>query len=245
MDVAISGDRGSCLTAELGVGTYLFAVAHGFGQVEGQAIAPAVLARLREDFERRARGDRLRRSQRRSRGIPTLLTTAFERVNDEVHARTASHEDYVTAGCSLTGVVLLDDRAYLAHVGSTAAYLARDGYVVSLTKNDAFECDGLPVLTRAVGVAPTVEVAVCSFSMNEGDALVLSGRRLREADERRRLAECLLGLQNAHANEQLLVVRYAPAEPAQVNAPAKPHHFSPIVTGVVATLFFYAMLCMH
>jgi serine/threonine protein phosphatase PrpC len=244
MDVAISGDRSSCLTAQLGVGTYLFAVAHGFGQVEGQPVAPAVLGRLREEFERRARGDRLRRSQRRSRGIPMLLSTAFEHVNDEVHARTASHEDYVTAGCSLTGVVLLDERAYLAHVGSTAAYLARDGYVVSLTKNDAFESEGLPVLTRAVGVAPTVEVAVCSFSLNEGDALVLSGRRLREAEERRRLAECLSGAHH-DPNEQLLVVRYMPAETPQVNGPAKPHHFSPLYTGVLATIFFYALLCLH
>jgi serine/threonine protein phosphatase PrpC len=245
MDVAISGDRGSCLTAELGLGTYLFAVAHGFGHVEGQPIAPAVLGRLRSEFERYTRGDRLRRSQRRSRGIPTLLTSAFERVNDEVHARTASHEDYVTAGCSLTGVVMLDDRAYLAHVGSTAAYLSRDGYVVSLTKNDAFESDGLPVLTRAVGVAPTVEVAVCSFSLNEGDALVLSGRRLREADERRRVAECVSGAHSATANEQLLVVRYTPNETAQVNVPVKTHHFSPVYTGVLATIFFYALLCLH
>lgn len=245
MDVAISGDRGSCLTAELGVGTYLFAVAHGFGQVEGQPIAPAVLGRLRDDFERRAKGDRLRRMQRRSRGIPAMLTNAFERVNDEVHARTASHEDYVTAGCSLTGVVLLDDRAYLAHVGSTAAYLARDGYVVSLTKNDTFEGEGLPVLTRAVGVAPAVEVAVCSFSINSGDALVLSGRRLREADERRRLAECLLGAHSESANEQLLVVRYTPNETAQVPSSQKPHHYNEIVTGVLATIVFYVLLCLH
>lgn len=245
MDVAISGDRGSCLTAELGIGTYLFAVAHGFGEVEGQPIAPAVLARLREDFEHRARGDRLRRTQRRSRGIPAMLSGAFERVNDEVHARTASHEDYVTAGCSLTGVVLLDDRAYLAHVGSTAAYLARDGYVVSLTKNDTFEGEGLPVLTRAVGVAPTVEVAVCSFSMNEGDALVLSGRRLRETEERRRISDCLIAAQDGSANEQLLVVRYTPAETAQVPQPPKAHHVHPFFTGVFATIVFYALLCLH
>jgi hypothetical protein len=245
MDVAISGDRGCCLTAELGIGTYLFAVAHGFGEVEGRPIAPAVLARLREDFERRARGDRLRKSLRRARGIAAMLSTAFERVNDEVHARTASHEDYVTAGCSLTGVVLLDDRAYLAHVGSTAAYLARDGYVVPLTKNDAFEGDGLPVLTRAVGVAPTVEVAVCSFSLNEGDALVLSGRRLREAEERRRLSECLSAMQDGSVHEQLLVVRYAPAETAQVPAAKKPHHAHSLFTGVLATIVFYALLCLH
>lgn len=246
MDVAISGDRSSCLTAELGPGTYLFAVAHGFGHVEGQPIAPAVLGRLRDDFERHARGERLRRIQKRSRGVPSALTGAFERVNDEVHARTASHEDYVTAGCSLTGVVLMDDRAYLAHVGSTAAYLARDGYVVSLTKYDAFETDRLPVLTRAVGVAPSVEVAVCSFALSEGDALVLSGRRLREADERHKLAECLVhGSQQVGGGEQLLVVRYTPSEAAQVPLPPKTHHRNALFMGVMATVLFYALLCLH
>jgi hypothetical protein len=133
----------------------------------------------------------------------------------------------------------------LAHVGSTAAYLSRDGYVVSLTKNDTFEGDGLPVLTRAVGVAPTVEVAVCSFSLNEGDALVLSGRRLREAEERRRLSECLAGAENGSSNEQLLVVHYTPPATAQVPVSEKPHHVHPLFTGVVATLVFYALLCLH
>lgn len=246
MDVAISGDRSSCLTQDLGPGAYLFAVAHGFGRVEGEPIAPVVLSRLRDDFERRARGDRLRRRQRRAKGISAALTGAFERVNDDVHARTASHEDFVTAGCSLTGVVLLDDRAYLAHVGSTAAYLARDGYVVSLTKNDAFESEALPVLTRALGAAPSLEVAVCSFAMNEGDALVLSGRRLRETDERRRLAESLAyGAQGPDSGEQMLVVRYAPGETPQGAGAAQAHHFNTIFTGVLATVLFYIMLCIR
>jgi len=246
MDVAISGDRSSCLTQELGAGAYLFAVAHGFGNVEGEPIAPAVLARLRDDFERRSAGERLRRRQKRSKGVAGALSGALERVNDEVHARTASHEDFVTAGCSLTGVVLLDDRAYLAHVGSTAAYLARDGYIVSLTKNDAFEGDGLPVLTRALGAAPTVEVASCSFAMNEGDALVLCGRRLRETDERRRLAESLsYGSQNAHGGEQMLVVRYAPPAAEPGTQEFESHRLNTVITGILATFLFYVMLCIR
>lgn len=245
MDVAISGDRGSCLTADLGQGAYLFAVAHGFGQVEGRDVSHAVLARLRGEFERHGRGEKLRRKQRRSSGAAGLLSSAFERVNDEIHARTASHEDFVTAACSLTGIVLLDERAYLAHVGSTAAYLARDGYVVSLTKNEAFECDNSRVLTRAIGMSPSVEVAVCSFSLNEGDSLVLSGRRLRENDERRRLAEALTSSEQSVTGEQLLVVKYTPPENAQVPAISGTHHLNGAFAGVFATIVFYILLCLH
>jgi serine/threonine protein phosphatase PrpC len=245
MDVAISGDRATCLTQELAPETYLFAVANGFGSVEGQPVARAVLARLRNEFERRSRGDRLRRAEQRGKGISASLLGAFARVNEDMHARTASHDDYVTAACSVTGVLLVKERAYLAHVGSTAAYLARDGYVVSLTKNDAFEAEGMPVLTRALVSASTVEVAVCSFALNEGDALVLAGRRLRESDDRRRLAESLIHGTHASAGDQLLVVRYAPAREPEVPEEAKSHTFATVLTGVLATIVFYALLCIR
>jgi|SRR5579884_264890 len=244
MDVAITGDRASCLTQELAPETYLFAVANGFGTVEGQPVARAVLARLRNEFERRSRGDRLRRAEQRGKGISSSLLGAFARVNEDMHARTASHDDYVTAACSVTGVLLVKERAYLAHVGSTAAYLARDGYVVSLTKNDSFEGDRMPVLTRALVSAPTVEVAVCSFSLNEGDALVLAGRRLRESDDRRRLAESLMHGIHAGGGDQLLVVRYTPAADSEGPEEPKSHTWSTVLTGVLATIVFYALLCI-
>jgi len=37
MDVAIRGDRASCLTLQLGANAWLFAVARGFGTIDGMA----------------------------------------------------------------------------------------------------------------------------------------------------------------------------------------------------------------
>ncbi len=174
------------------------------------------------------------------------MTTAFCRVNDEVHARTASHEDYVTAGCSATAVLLVDNRAFLAHAGSTGAYLARDGYVVSLTKHDAFEGHGsVPILTRAIGIAPSIDVAACSFTLSGGDTLVLTGHRLRENEERRKLAECLAYGGDGTAGEQMLVVRFQPDEPGQVSPAAESHSAQSVVMGVLATIVLYAMLCIQ
>ncbi|HKU68244.1 MAG TPA: hypothetical protein VJP85_10750 [Candidatus Baltobacteraceae bacterium] len=237
MNVAISGDRGSCVTQPLAPQTYLFAIAHGFGSVEGEPIAANVLERLRGDMQRRVR---------RAKNPKNLLANALCRVNDEIHARTASHEDYVTAGCSATAVLLIENRAFLAHAGSTGAYLARDGYVVSLTKNDAFEIEGtVPILTRAIGVAPTIDVAACSFTLNEGDTLVLTGRRLHEADERRRLAECLNSGAQGAAGEQMVIVRFAPEDYEQVPQPVRSHSVRSVVIGAFATIAFYAMLCIR
>lgn len=244
MDVAISGDSALCLSKQLAPEMYLFAVANGFGTVEGQPVARAVLASLRNEFEHRSRAVRLRRAEQRGKGLTSSLVGAFARVNEDMHARTASHEDYVTAGCSVTGVLLFKDRAYLAHVGSTAAYLARDGHVVALTNNDAFETAAAPILTRAMVAAPTVDVAVFDFSLNEGDALVLTGRRLHEVDDRRRLADSLALGAHAAAGDQLLVVRYAPSTQPEVPDAPKSHTLTTVFTGVVATIVFYALLCL-
>lgn len=236
MNVAVSGDRSSCLTQRLAPQTYLFAVANGFGRVEGEPIAPNVLQRLHDETHRRAR---------RRKNAKNLLTAAFARVNDEVHARTASHEDYVTAGCSATAVLLVDNRAYLAHAGSTGAYLLRDGYIVSLTKSDAFEAEGgAPVLTSAIGVAPVIDAAACTFTLDEGDTLILTGRRLREAEERRRLAECLTYGTEMLGGDQVVIVRFQPDEIEQVPEQAKSHPAHSVAVGVLATVLFYVMLCI-
>lgn len=244
MHVAINGDKAAFLSQRLAPGTHLVAVANGFGDFDGQPVAPAALARIRVEFERRSKGDRLRRHLGRAKAITNAMTAALTRVNAALHLRSASHEDYVTAACSLTAAVLIDERVFLSHVGSTAAYLARDGYVVSLTKTDAFDGEGMPVLTQALGVAPAVDCSVCSFKLGEGDTLILARRAARDADERRALSEALIyGQERAEAG-QLLVVKYASGEQSSALAPAA-LGIAPVVTGVLATVLFYAMLCIR
>ncbi|HTU80729.1 MAG TPA: hypothetical protein VMF61_01280, partial [Candidatus Acidoferrales bacterium] len=62
MDVAIRGDRASCLTMQLGPRTWFLAVSRGFGTVDGLPIERALLARIRNECERRLRGERFRRA---------------------------------------------------------------------------------------------------------------------------------------------------------------------------------------
>lgn len=248
MNIAVSGNRGSCLSQRLSEGTYLVAVANGFGRIAGEGIAPLALSRLRAEIEGRIRRGLLRRSSLRTRSVTTALASVFAKINADLHARSTSHDDYVTAGCSMTAGLLIGDRAYLAHVGTTAAYLARGGYAVALTKTDAFDAEGaLPVLTRALGANTSIETGVCAFALSDGDSLVLTGHRLREPQDRRRLAECLsYGAQSGASGDQMLVIRYEGPERDAQGATRRAAHFAPsVLTGILGTMLFYALLCIR
>lgn len=217
MNVAVTGDRGCCLSERLSDESYLFAVATGFGRIDGEPAASFALKNLRS---------RIQRAQK-SRNVASMLKSVIARINDELHARSASHEDYVTAGVSISAVLLLRERAYLAHVGSTAAYLARGGSVTALTKNDAFSDElGRPVLIRALGLTRTLDVAVSALALAAGDALVLAEHELPARAER-------------------LVITFSGAREAEVPEHAGAHTVQSILTGVLATALFYAMLSIR
>ncbi|MBV8489686.1 MAG: hypothetical protein JO199_04075 [Candidatus Eremiobacteraeota bacterium] len=205
MDVAIRGDRASCLTMQLGPRTWFLAVSRGFGTVDGMPIERALLARTRAEFERRLRGERFRRAVDRSHAAATAVLAALARVNGDIYARNAGHEDYVTAAASLTAALIVRGRAYVLHAGGTAAYLAHGGEVVALSGDDTFEETATPLIARALGIAPTLDVAVSSVVLDEGDVIVLVGRRVRGEVDRRALVE---HVESADLSEHVVVARF-------------------------------------
>lgn len=205
MTLAIRGDRASCLSLQLAPRTWLLAVASGFGSIGGLATEAALLARLRAECERRVRSARFRRAIDRQQTAATAMLALLTRVNGDLYAGTASHEDYVTAAASLTAVVIVHGYAYAMHAGATAAYLARDGEIVSLTRDDVFDEVSRPLLVRALAVAPVLDVTISSAILAPGDAIVLVGRRLRDAAERRAL---LGNLDASDPGEHVLVARF-------------------------------------
>ena len=158
-------------------GTWLLAVARGFGQVGGTPTESALLARLRAECQRRMRSPRFRRAIDRPQAAATALLAILARVNGALYASTASHDDYVTAASSLTAVLVVQGVAYVIHAGATAAYLARAGDVVPLCEDDAMDDRPVAVLARAFAVAPVLDVVVTNARLVPGDAIVLLGRR--------------------------------------------------------------------
>ncbi|HEY2475263.1 MAG TPA: hypothetical protein VGI19_10725 [Candidatus Cybelea sp.] len=204
MTLAIRGDRTSCLSLQLGPGTWLLAVSRGFGQIGGVPTETALLARLRLECQRRMRSARFRRAIDRPQAAATAMLAILGRVNGALYASTASHDDYVTAAASLTAVVVVQRFAYVIHAGATAAYLARDGEITPLCVDDGLD-EQIAVLSRAFATAPALDVSVTNTRLALGDAIVLLGRRVAGEAE---LRELLRRLEESEPAEQILVARF-------------------------------------
>lgn len=199
------GDRASCLTIQLGPRTWLLAVTRGFGSVDGIPTERALLAQLRAECERRLRRERFRRAVDRPPAAATAVLAALARANAEIHGRTPGHDDYVTAACSLTAVLIVRGHAYVMHCGGTAAYLAHGNDVIPLSGDDTFDDAGLPVLARALGTSTGLDVAVSSVLLDAGDIVILVSRRLPAGLDRQSLAA---HVESADPAEQVLVARF-------------------------------------
>jgi serine/threonine protein phosphatase PrpC len=161
-------------------GVVLLAVAEGFGSVRGQA-APLVAAlAIRDALRHRVRPD--------GRDARAALLAAFASANARVFAQSGSHDDFVASGSSLSAALIVGDRAHIAHVGATRAYLGRDGALTALTTDDELTGDAwtsartnVPteaiignVLTRTLGTQATLDATVTNVRLMHGDALVLA-----------------------------------------------------------------------
>lgn len=225
MDVAIRGDRASCLTMQLGARTWLLAVTRGFGAVDGIPTERALLSRLRAECERRLRSERFRRAVDRPHAAATAMLAALARVNGELFSRTAGHDDYVTAASSLTAALIVRGHAYVLHCGGTAAYLAHRGDVSALTSDDTFDDAALPLLARALGTTATLDVTVTSVMLDEGDIVVLLGHRVPGDVDRRAL---IAHVETADPVEHVLVARFERDDALDDGLPA-PRRAHPIL----------------
>jgi hypothetical protein len=105
----------------------------------------------------------------------------------------------------MTAVLIVRGRAYVLHSGGTAAYLAHRGDVVALSGDDTFDEAPTTLLSRALGTTPSLDVAVTSVTLDEGDVIVLVGRRVRGEIDRRAL---ISHVETADPSEHVLVARF-------------------------------------
>ncbi len=127
-------------------------------------------------------------------GLPLPLRSlkfAVREVNRRIYSKSNEDAKYQGMGSTLSALWLRDDRAYIAHVGDSRAYLIRKGLAQQLTKDhtslsekefnqpvdmETYE-DYAPLseheLTRALGVNLDVQVQLASGSPRSGDFLVL------------------------------------------------------------------------
>lgn len=118
------------------------------------------------------------------------LETAVRAANWVIWDRASGKSELSGMGTTICAAGLLDDgRLALVHVGDTRAYLWRDGELHQLTEDHTVTADlvrrgeltdeAAPrhphygILTRALGVAPDIEIDSASHSVVTGDRLVI------------------------------------------------------------------------
>jgi protein phosphatase len=158
------------------------------------------------------------------------LASAVRLANQTIYQEALSCQDYAGMGTTVVSVLLSENVLSIAHVGDSRLYLMRDGSLHPLTSDhslvaEQIRCGVLDsreatcvahkhVLTRAVGVAATVDVELGEVPLLCDDLLLLcsdgltSGvppsnivRSLEERVEPQIMSEELIALSNAAGGE--------------------------------------------
>ncbi len=170
------------------------------------------------------------------------LARAIEVANDEVHEHGRSRIDLNGMGTTCTAIALRGDEVYFGHVGDSRAYLIRNGRIRQITADHSLvaqlvargqitpaEAKTDPrrnVVTRSVGVGPTVDVDAERLPepLEPGDTLLICSDGLHGLvtdDEMARLASgesldraCreLIALANEHGGPDNITVALARIE---------------------------------
>lgn len=159
----------------------LFLVADGLGgHVAGQ-----VASELAAEASLRA----IQALEGASASLAEKLRYAVAAANREVHETSRLRAEYSGMGTTLVALLVDERRAALAHVGDSRAYLIRGARIRQLTDDHSLVAELLRrqeispeaarehpqrhVLTRAVGVRPTVEADLAELSPEAGDLFLL------------------------------------------------------------------------
>lgn len=183
------GDRGVLLAVCDGVG----------GKRAGEVASSLALERLADEMEELAK----------SCPRQAVFGAAVERVNKTVWE--TAHDDPRLEGMAttLTAAVICRNRAILAHVGDSRAYVLRRGAIRQVTRDQSFvqslvasgalseeDAKRSPyrnVILQAIGRKKEVEVALDAVELEDGDALLLCTDGLSEKVEAPELARALEG----------------------------------------------------
>lgn len=208
MDIAVGTHAGAwqkhggdaSLAEPLAANVTLLAVADGFGSISrGLTIAQSALLFVRDFLRRKARAGVFTTRATSPSARRQLVLAALSYANSRLFSQSASHDDYVAGGTSVTAALIVGDHAFVGHVGTSRAYLLRDGGLEALTHDDALPIQapeagrssapaGIHIrtmVTRTLGTQPTLEASVHHLELVPGDRLLLctSGLHRRMIDD--------------------------------------------------------------
>lgn len=172
---------------------------HNCGEVASRMATNMVSAFFREEKEKGGSG----------RTVEQLLTSSLRKANAKIHERAMNSARYRGMGTTVVAAAFqqVERRMYIAHAGDSRCYRFRRGELSRLTRDHSLveealrsrpemsemDLQHLPgnVITRALGVEPTVDVEVSSDAVQVGDIYLLCSDGLHGFVDEKRIAEIL------------------------------------------------------
>lgn len=170
-----------CIEKDLG----LLAIADGMGGHASGEVASKMAIEILSDS-----------LKKEGEPLPERLESGVKLANKMIYEASRSQSQLNGMGTTLTAVQLDGKRLSIAHVGDSRAYLIRGGVIEQLTddhtivseqvargmitREEAARSDMRNILSKALGIAPEVDVDMEELTVSEGDQLVLCSDGLSE-----------------------------------------------------------------
>jgi len=121
--------------------------------------------------------------------VADALATALRRANSRVYELASEGDDRKGMGTTCVAAVVEGERLYVAHAGDSRAYLLRDGVLRQITQDHSYVAEQVRagaiteegarssrfrnIITRAIGIEPTIDAEVSEADVQPGDTLLL------------------------------------------------------------------------
>ncbi len=135
------------------------------------------------------------------------IAAAIQAANSAIHEAAKTHSEYRGMGSTVVVAVFRGDRLYVGHVGDSRLYRFRHGALEQLTKDhsvvqelvnrglftpeEARQSLAKNLVTRALGVDPTIETETNETAVQPGDVYLLCSDGLTDVVSDEQIAELL------------------------------------------------------
>ena len=153
--------------------------------------------------------------------IGDALASALRKANARVYELSSADEDRKGMGTTCVAAVIEGERLYVAHAGDSRAYLLRDGALIQITADHSYVAEQVRagaiteegarrsrfrnIITRAVGIEPTLEAEVSEAEVKPGDVVLLCTDGLSNMVDEEDIARTLTQVSSPQAAADKLV----------------------------------------
>lgn len=153
---------------------YLFAVADGIsGEKQASTAADLAISVLKDNY--------FKQNLVRQQSLVDHLISAVERANQEVYKKSIESKAFNGMGSTLSAILFLDERVYVAHVGDSRIYYLGNNQIKQLTRD---HLDSQGCLTEFIGKENGLNIHRTETPFEDGDQFLLCTDGLKVPPER-------------------------------------------------------------